>query len=104
MHDGRRRVRSRRGERRDIGFSVERHVNRNVGIIDWGAIAYDSQSLLLIRGSVTAARYVDVVLQTTLLSYLDRHPNVLFQQDNARPHIAHRAIDFLQVAAANVLP
>lgn len=105
MHDGRRRVRRHRGERRDIGFAVERHVHRTVGVMVWGAIAYGSRSpLLFIRGSMTAARYVEDVLQTTLLPYLDGRPHVLFQQDNARPHIARRTMDFLQEAGVNVLP
>lgn len=108
MHDGRRRVRRRRGERHDIGFVVERHVHRTVGVMVWGAIAYGSRSpLLFIRGSMTAARYVNEVLQATLLPYLDDRPlrpQVLFQQDNARPHIARQTMDFLQQAGVNLLP
>lgn len=50
---------------------------------------------------MTAARYVDDVLQTTLLPYLDGRPHILFQQVNARSHITHRTLDFLQ--GVNVL-
>ena len=71
----------------------------------WGAIAYGSRSPLeFIRGSMTATHYVSDVLQTTLLPYLDGRPHVLFQQDNARPHIARRTRVFLQEAGVNVLP
>lgn len=58
-------------------------------------IALSSQSPLLFdRGSMITGPYVDDVLQTTLLSYLDGHIRVLFQQD-VSPHIAHRTMDFL---------
>lgn len=40
-------------------------------------------SLLFVQGSITAARNVDDVKQTALLPL-----NILYQQDNARLHIA----------------
>lgn len=46
-HDGRRRVRRRRGEGRDTEFTVERHVLRTVGVMVWGAVAYGSRSPLV---------------------------------------------------------
>jgi hypothetical protein len=52
MHDGRRRVRRRRGERPDTEFAVERPIHRTVGAMVWGAIGYGSRSpSIFIRGS-----------------------------------------------------
>jgi hypothetical protein len=55
MHDGRRRVRRRRGERPDSEFAVERPIHRTVGVMVWGAFGYGSRSslvLILIRGNM----------------------------------------------------
>ncbi|CAH1964740.1 unnamed protein product [Acanthoscelides obtectus] len=86
MHDGRARVRRRRGERRNPQFFVERHVHHTVGVMVWGAIAYGSRSpLIFIRGNMNA-----------------QHPT--FQQDNARPHVARVTIDFFQHNDVTLLP
>lgn len=45
---------------------------------------------------MTTARYVKDILQPTLLIYVDGHPRAYFQQDNARPHFAHRTINFFR--------
>ncbi|CAH2012274.1 unnamed protein product [Acanthoscelides obtectus] len=84
MHDGRARVRRRRGERRNPQFFVERHVHHTVGVMVWGAIAYGSR--------------------THLLPYLDTLANPTFQQDNARPHVARVTIDFFQHNDGTLLP
>lgn len=36
------------------------------------------------------------------MPYLDGRPQVLFQQDNARPHIPGRTMKFLQDADVNI--
>ncbi|KFM57178.1 Transposable element Tcb1 transposase, partial [Stegodyphus mimosarum] len=55
----------------------------------WGAIAYDSRSSLVrIQGTMKAQRYLDNVLQSVAIPYLQGLPNANFQQDNARPHSA----------------
>ncbi|CAH1380649.1 unnamed protein product, partial [Tenebrio molitor] len=43
MHDGRRRVRRLRGERRNFAFSIERPVARTVGVMVWGVICFGSR-------------------------------------------------------------
>jgi hypothetical protein len=86
MHDGRRRVRRLRGERRYFAFSVERPVARTVGVMVWGAIYFGSRSrLVFIQGNLTAIRYVQEVLRPVVVPYFRRVNNALFQQDNARP-------------------
>ena len=105
MSDGRRMVRRRRGERRQIDFVVERHVHRTVGVMVWGAIGYGRRSpLIFIRGNMTAARYIDDVLEPGLLPYIEELQNALFQQDNALLHIAHRTMQFLEDADVDILP
>ncbi|GFX31658.1 transposable element Tcb2 transposase [Trichonephila clavipes] len=63
----------------------------------WGAIAYNTQSpLVLIRGTITAQRYDHDILQLHVLSLMQRLPGVLFQQDNARSHTARVLQDCLR--------
>ncbi|UYV65857.1 hypothetical protein LAZ67_3005721, partial [Cordylochernes scorpioides] len=91
------RVWRRRGERSNPAAIVERPTVRQRGIMVWGAIAYDSRSpLLRIQGTMTAQRYVDDVLRPVTLPYLQGVPNALYQQDNARPHIARISQQALQ--------
>ncbi|GFV12734.1 transposable element Tcb2 transposase [Trichonephila clavipes] len=63
----------------------------------WGAIAYDSQSTLIgMRGTLTGQRYVDDILRPHVGPFLNGRPGAIFQQDNARPHTARVAQDFLR--------
>ncbi|CAH1964664.1 unnamed protein product [Acanthoscelides obtectus] len=81
MHDGRARVRRRRGERRNPQFFVEKHVHHTVGVMVWGAIAYGSRSpLIFIRGNMNAQRYIHEVLEPHLLPYLDTLADPTFQR------------------------
>ncbi|GFT92188.1 DDE_3 domain-containing protein [Trichonephila clavipes] len=60
----------------------------------WGAIAYDSRSTLIgMRGTLTGQRYV---LRPHVGPFLNGLPGAIFQQDNARPHTARVAQDFLR--------
>ncbi|GFT62532.1 transposable element Tcb2 transposase [Trichonephila clavipes] len=62
-----------------------------------GGIAYDSQSTLIVmRGTLTGQRYVDDILRSHVGPFLNGLPGVIFQQDNARPHTARVAQDFLR--------
>ncbi|GFX30488.1 transposable element Tcb2 transposase [Trichonephila clavipes] len=63
----------------------------------WGAIAYDSRSTLIVmRGTLTGQHYVDDILQPHVGPFLNGLPGAIFQQDNARPHTARVAQDFLR--------
>ncbi|GFV52076.1 DDE_3 domain-containing protein [Trichonephila clavipes] len=63
----------------------------------WGAIAYDSQSpLIVMGGAVTDQRYVDDILRPHVEPFLNGLPGAILQQDNARPHTARFAQDFLR--------
>ncbi|GFW16469.1 transposable element Tcb2 transposase [Trichonephila clavipes] len=63
----------------------------------WGAIAYDSRSTLIVmRGTLTGQHYVDDILRPHVGPFLNGLPWAIFQQDNARPHTARVAEDFLR--------
>ncbi|GFT17824.1 transposable element Tcb2 transposase [Trichonephila clavipes] len=62
-----------------------------------GAVAYNTRSpLVLIRGAMTAQWYVHDILQPHVLLLMQRLPEALFQQDNARPHMAKVSQDCLR--------
>ncbi|GFU69712.1 transposable element Tc1 transposase [Trichonephila clavipes] len=95
--DNRVRVWRRPGERYNSPHTVLRHTARTAGVIIWGAIAYDSQSTLIVmRGTLTGQRYVDDILRPHVGPFLNGLPGAIFQQDNARPHTARVAQDFLR--------
>ncbi|KFM63875.1 Transposable element Tc1 transposase, partial [Stegodyphus mimosarum] len=82
----------RRGDRSNPAVTVERPSARQLGIMVWGAIAYDSRSpLVRIQSTMTGQRYLDNldnVLRPVGISYLQGLPNAIFLQDIARPHSA----------------
>ncbi|GFW29598.1 transposable element Tcb2 transposase [Trichonephila clavipes] len=85
--DNRVRVWRPRGERLKLAFALQLHTASTAGEMVWRTIAYNTRSpLVLIRGTMTAQRYVHDILQTHVLSLIQRLPGVIFQQDNARPH------------------
>ncbi|GFX33589.1 transposable element Tcb2 transposase [Trichonephila clavipes] len=80
------------GERYNSPYTVLRHAART-GL---GAIAYDSRSTLIaMRGILTGQCYVDDILRPYVGPFLNGLPGAIFQQDNARPHTARVARDFL---------
>ncbi|GFX53118.1 transposable element Tc1 transposase [Trichonephila clavipes] len=95
--DNRVRVWRRPGERYNSPHTVLRHTARTAGVMVWGAIAYDSRSTLIVmRGTLTGQRYVDYILRPHVGPFLNCLPGAIFQQDNAHPHTARVAQDFLR--------
>ncbi|GFU70051.1 transposable element Tcb2 transposase [Trichonephila clavipes] len=63
----------------------------------WRRRAYDSWSILIVmRETLTGQRYVENILRPHVGSFLNGLPGEIFQQDNARPHTARVAQDFLR--------
>ncbi|GFT99900.1 transposable element Tcb1 transposase [Trichonephila clavipes] len=63
----------------------------------WRCPAYDSRSTLIVmHGTLTGQRYVDDILRPYVGPFLNGLPGAIFQQDNARPHIARVAQVFLR--------
>ncbi|GFU32342.1 DDE_3 domain-containing protein [Trichonephila clavipes] len=49
------------------------------------------------RGTLMGQRYVDDILRPHVGPFLNALPGAIFQQDNAHPHIARVAHDFLRL-------
>ncbi|GFY36596.1 transposable element Tcb1 transposase [Trichonephila clavipes] len=88
-HDGRIRVWRNRGERILNSCVMHRYIDPAPGIMVWGGIGYHSRSpLVRIAGTLNCQRYMSEVLQPVVLPYLQGLATAIFQQDNARPHVA----------------
>ncbi|GFT68001.1 transposable element Tcb2 transposase [Trichonephila clavipes] len=95
--DNRVRLRRRPGERCNSSHTFLCHTACTAGVMVWGAIAYDSRSTLIVmRGTLTGQRYVDDILRPHVGPLVNGLPGAIFQQDNARPHTARVAQDFLR--------
>ncbi|GFX98868.1 transposable element Tcb1 transposase [Trichonephila clavipes] len=88
--DNRVRMGRRPGERYNSPHTVLRYTARTAGVMVWGAIAY------VMRGTLTGQRYVDDILRPHVGPFLNGLPGAYFQQDNARPHTARFAQDFVR--------
>ncbi|GFV72271.1 DDE_3 domain-containing protein [Trichonephila clavipes] len=74
-----------------------RHTAHSTGVIIWGsqpmiASKYNCDAL----NSLMGQRYVDDILRPHVGPFLNGLPGVIFQQNNARPHTARVAQDFLR--------
>ncbi|GFY12448.1 transposable element Tc1 transposase [Trichonephila clavipes] len=95
--DNRVRLRRRPFERYNSPYTVLRHTASTAGIMVWGGIAYDSRSTLIVmRGTLTGQGYVDDILRPHVGLFLNGLPGAISQQNNARPHTARVAQDFLR--------
>ena len=71
----------------------------------WGAINHRFKSQLVVcQGNLTAQRYIDQILRPVVVPMFQQRQNLVFQQDNARPHVANVTRNFLQANDINVLP
>ncbi|GFX20535.1 transposable element Tcb2 transposase [Trichonephila clavipes] len=106
-HDGRIRLRRYAGERCFPKCVIERHSDLTPGVMVWGAISYHGRcNLLRIEGNPNSNRYSAVhgVLQLEVVLFLQGIPGAIFQQDNARPHVAKTVRDFCSVKHIQLLP
>ena len=94
--DRRQRVYRRLGER--YSDACVREVDRFGGggsVMVWGGISHGVKTpLVVIQGNLTAIRYRDQVLMPRVLPLVNAH-NLMFQHDNARPHVVRVCRDFL---------
>ncbi|GFX52446.1 transposable element Tcb1 transposase [Trichonephila clavipes] len=93
--DNRVRVWMHPGERYNSPHTILRPTACTADVIVWGA--YDSRSTLIVmHGTLTGQRYVDDILRPHVATFPKWFPRAIFQQDNARPHTARVAQDFLR--------
>ncbi|KAJ8868609.1 hypothetical protein PR048_030147 [Dryococelus australis] len=63
-------------------------------VMTWGAIGYNMRSRPLhIEENLNSNSYSREVLEPKVLPLLQATPHAIFQQDNARPHVARKLID-----------
>ncbi|GFV02605.1 transposable element Tcb1 transposase [Trichonephila clavipes] len=68
---------------------MHRHTGPAPGIMVWSGIGYPSRtSLVRISGAENSHRYISEVLKPVVLPYFQGLTTAIFQQDNARPHLA----------------
>ena len=60
--------------------------------------------LVAIAGNLNAVRYMEDILLPHVVPFLQAHPDMTLQHDNATSHTAHSVCDFLQGRNASVLP
>ncbi|GFW91461.1 transposable element Tcb2 transposase [Trichonephila clavipes] len=86
-HDGRIRVWRHRGWR--MLNIIHHHTGPSPGIMVWDGIGYHSRTPLVhIAGTLNSQSYIYEVLEPVVLPYLQSLVTPIFQQDNARPHVA----------------
>jgi len=95
----------RQGERFQDQCVQEQDRWGGANIMVWGGISYHSKTpLIIIDGTLNAQRYIEEILEPTVLPFLQQHPQIrYFQQDNARPHSDRVTREFLTEQEANVL-
>ncbi|GFW33113.1 transposable element Tcb1 transposase [Trichonephila clavipes] len=88
-HDGRIRVWRHRGGTMLNSCIMHHYIGPALGIMVWGGIGYHSRTpLVCIAGTLNSQRYISEVLEPVVLPYLPDLATAIFQQDNARPHVA----------------
>ena len=95
--DGRVRVYRRVGER--FTDACVKQVNRfQQSVMVWGGItANEKLQLVVIPGNLNAQNYINLVLNPVVVPFVNNpQRQIIFQQDNARPHTARATRQFLQ--------
>ncbi|GFV93125.1 transposable element Tc1 transposase [Trichonephila clavipes] len=101
--DHRRCVWRRPGQRVYPAFPISRHTGSLPRVMVWDVIPFDSRCPLdVIKGTLTAQRYVNEILRTALLPFLLQYPGLIFQRDNASPHAVR--VDMNCLKAYKTLP
>lgn len=105
--DGRLRVYRRRRERYAQNCLLPVQPFGLGSVMVWGGICGNRKTnLVIVEGNLTAQRYINQVLRPVVLPFLreDVNEGVLYQQDNARPHVARIVQDFFTDNQMDVLP
>ncbi|GFT47145.1 transposable element Tcb1 transposase [Trichonephila clavipes] len=104
-HDGRIRVWRHRGERMLNNCVMQHRTGPAPGIMVWGGIGYHSRTpLVRIAGTLNSQRYISEVLEPVVLPYSQGLVTAIFQQDNARPHVARIVQRFFVNHQIELLP
>ncbi|GFW95590.1 transposable element Tcb1 transposase [Trichonephila clavipes] len=101
-HDGRIRVWRHLGERMLNNCVMHRHIDPAPGSM---YEYHSSPPLVRIADSLNSQRYISEVLEPIVLPYFQGLTTAIFQQDNARPHVA-RIVQkfFVSITKLNCFP
>ncbi|CDQ97496.1 unnamed protein product [Oncorhynchus mykiss] len=71
----------------------------------WGSVSQHHRTELgVIAGNLNAVRYREDILLPHVVPFLQAHPDMTLQHDNATSHTARSVCDFLQDRNVSVLP
>ena len=71
----------------------------------WGSVSQHHRTeLVVIAGNLNAVRYREDILLPHVVPFLQAHPDMTLQHDNATIHTACSVSDFLQDRNVSVLP
>ena len=71
----------------------------------WGGVSQHHRTeLVVITGNFNAVRHREDILFPHVVTFLQAHPDMTLQHDNATGHTAHSVHDFLQDRNVSVLP
>jgi hypothetical protein len=71
----------------------------------WGGVSQHHRTeLVVIAGNLNAVRYREDILLPHVVPFLQAHPDMTLQHDNATSHTARSVRDFLQDRNVSVLP
>ncbi|GFX87745.1 transposable element Tcb1 transposase [Trichonephila clavipes] len=84
---------------------MHHHTGPAPDITVWGGIGYRSRSpLVRIVCTLNSQRYISKVLEPVVPPYLQSLATAIFQQDNARPHVARIVQRFFFIHQIELLP
>ncbi|GFW60924.1 transposable element Tcb1 transposase [Trichonephila clavipes] len=84
---------------------MHRNTDPAPGIMVWGGIGYHSHTPLVhIADTLNSQRYISEVLEPVIFPYLKGLATAIFQQDNARPHVARIVQRFFVNHQIELLP
>ena len=103
--DGRVRVWRKKGERYANCCIREQDRHRGGSVMVWGAIDTEEKSdLVFVDGNLTAAQYVEQIINPEVVPLFARRDNLVYMHDNARPHAARLTNNHLANMGIPVLP
>ena len=71
----------------------------------WGGVSqHHWTELVVIAGNLNAVRYREDIILPHVVPFLQAHPDMTLQHDNATSHTARSVCDFLQDRNVSVLP
>ena len=96
FNDGRVRVRRLPSER-FLDICIKEHDRYGGGsVMVWGGITWEGRTrLITVTGTLTAQRYLDEIVIPEVVPAVQANDDIIFQQDNARPHTARLTVDYL---------